>query len=171
MKVTEALKIIQSAPANARPFSVVLACGFTPLHLQTFLSAHLQQSLPDRKVVVTPGLYGNLAQTLEGNQDPVIDGIAIALEWSDLDARLDFRSAGSWGRSAAPDIVANAQAMLNRLAAAIGRVPSGVRVALSLPTLRCRRYSTHRDGRLPNTNCISKVKYFALQRVSRNQGG
>ena len=67
--------------------------------------------------------------------DSVIDGVAIALEWSDLDARLDFRSAGSWGRSAATDIVANAQAMLDRLAAAIARVPSGVRVALSLPTL------------------------------------
>ena len=90
---------------------------------------------PDRKVVVTPGLYGNLAETLEGIGSPVIDAVAITLEWSDLDARLDFRSAGSWGRSAAPDIVANAQAMLNRLAAAIDRVPSGVRVALSLPTL------------------------------------
>ena len=135
MKITEALKITQSAPANARPFSVVLACGFTPLHLQTFLSAHLQHSLPNRKVVVTPGLYGNLAQTLEGTSDSAIDGVAIALEWSDLDARLDFRGAGSWGRSAATDIVADAQAMLDRLAAAISRVPSGVRVALSLPTL------------------------------------
>ena len=135
MKITEALKITQSAPANARPFCVVLACGFTPLHLQTFLSAHLQQSLPNRKVVVTPGLYGTLAEALEGTSDAAIDGIAVALEWSDLDARLDFRSAGSWGRSAAADIVANAQAMLDRLAAAISRVPSGVRVALALPTL------------------------------------
>jgi hypothetical protein len=135
VKITEALKITQSAPANARPFCVVLACGFTPLHLQTFLSAHLQQSLPNRKVVVTPGLYGTLAEALEGTSDAAIDGIAVALEWSDLDARLDFRSAGSWGRSAAADIVANAQAMLDRLAAAISRVPSGVRVALALPTL------------------------------------
>jgi len=135
VKITEALKITQSAPANARPFSVVLACGFTPLHLQTFLSAHLQQSLANRKVVVTPGLYGSLAETLEGTSDSAIDGVAIALEWSDLDARLDFRSAGSWGRSAATDIVANAQAMLDRVAAAISRVPSGVRVALALPTL------------------------------------
>jgi FkbH-like protein len=135
VKITEALKITQSAPANARPFSVVLACGFTPLHLQTFLSAHLQQALPDRTVVVTPGLYGTLAETLERTADSAIDGIAIVLEWADLDARLDFRSAGSWGRSAAADVVTNAQAMLDRLAAAVDRVPSGVRVALSLPTL------------------------------------
>ena len=68
MKITEALKITQSASANARPFCVVLACGFTPLHLQTFLSAHLQQSLPNRKVVVTTGLFGNLAGNLGGDQ-------------------------------------------------------------------------------------------------------
>lgn len=135
MTITEALKIIRSAPANARPFPVILACGFTPLHLHTFLSAHLQNLLPDRKVVVTPGLFGNLAGTLEGRSDSAIDGVAIALEWSDLDARLDFRSAGAWGRSAATDIVTSAQAMLDRIAAAISRVPSGTRVALSLPTL------------------------------------
>jgi FkbH-like protein len=135
VKVTEALKIIQSAPANARPFSVVLACGFTPLHLHTFLSAHLQQSLPNHKVVVTSGLYGNLAETLEGASDSDIEGVAIALEWSDLDARLDFRSAGGWGRTAATDIITGAQAMLERLAGAISRVPSAVRIALSLPTL------------------------------------
>lgn len=75
VKITEALKITQSAPANARPFSVVLACGFTPLHLQTFLSAHLQQLLPNRKVVVTPGLYGTLAETLERTSDLAIDGV------------------------------------------------------------------------------------------------
>src|SRR5664279_1690681 len=116
VKITEALKITQRARANARPFCVILACGFTPLHLQTFLSAHLQRSLPDRKVVIMPGLFGNLAGTLEAVSDSAIDGVAIALEWSDLDARLDFRSAGDWGRNAATDIVTNAQAMLDRLA-------------------------------------------------------
>jgi len=47
--ITEALRITQSVPRDARPFAVTLACGFTPLHLQTFLAAHLQQALPDRK--------------------------------------------------------------------------------------------------------------------------
>jgi FkbH-like protein len=134
--ITEALRITQSAPRDARPFAVTLVCGFTPLHLQTFLAAHLQKMLPDRKVTIASGLYGNSAGTLEGLSDGTLpDAVAIALEWSDLDARLDYRSAGSWGLTAASDIVSSARAMLDRVAAALARIPSGPRVALSLPML------------------------------------
>ena len=136
MNITEALKITQNVPRDARPFAVTLACGFTPLHLQTFLAAHLQQSLPDRKVTISSGLYGNLVGTLEAISSAALpDGLVIALEWPDLDARLDYRSAGSWGASAANDIVSSSHAMLDRLAAALLRIPSGLRAALSLPTL------------------------------------
>ena len=136
MTITEALRITQNAPPDARPFAVTLACGFTPLHLQTFLAAHLQQALPDRRVTIASGLYGNLAGTLEGVSEAALpDALAIALEWGDLDPRLDYRSAGSWGVAAAGDIVASARTMLDRMAAALARIPSGPRVALSLPTL------------------------------------
>ena len=136
MNITEALKITQSVPRDARPFAVTLACGFTPLHLQTFLAAHLQQTLPERKVTITPGLFGNLGGTVEAvSETSLPDGIVVALEWADLDARLDYRSAGAWGAGAANDIVASAKAMLDRLAAALVRVPAGPRIALSLPTL------------------------------------
>ncbi len=114
---------------------VTLACGFTPLHLQTFLAAHLQQALPDRKVVVTPGLFGNLAGTVEEIGDSSIDGIAIVLEWPDLDARLDFRSAGAWESATATDVVATAKSSLDRLTTALAKVRTGVRVAIVLPTL------------------------------------
>jgi len=136
LTITEALKITQAAPRDARPFAVTLACGFTPLHLQTFLAAHLQQALPDRKVTIATGLYGDLLGTLEGITGPELaDGLAIALEWADLDARLDYRSAGSWGLAAATDIVASARAMLSRLAAALLRIPAGPRIAMSPPML------------------------------------
>ena len=136
MTITEALKITQAAPRDARPFAVKLACGFTPLHLQTFLAAHLQQALPDRKVTITPGLFGDLAGTLESlSGAPPLDAIVIALEWADLDARLDYRSAGSWGLAAASDVVASARAMLHRLAAALLRIPAGPRIAISPPML------------------------------------
>lgn len=136
MTITEALKITQSAPRDARPFTVTLACGFTPLHLQTFLAAHLQQALPDRKVTITTGLYGDLVGTLESlSGAPPPDGIVIALEWADLDARLDYRSAGSWGLAAAADIEVSARAMLNRIAAALLGIPAGPRIALSPPML------------------------------------
>ncbi len=136
MTITEALRITQSVSRDARPFAVTLACGFTPLHLQTFLAAHLQQALTDRKVIITPGLYGNLVGTLESISGAALpDGLVIALEWPDLDPRLDYRGAGSWGATAANDIVAGAQTMLDRIAAALLQVPPGPRIALSLPTL------------------------------------
>jgi len=136
LTITEALKITQRAPRDARPFAVKLACGFTPLHLQTFLAAHLQQALPERKVTITPGQFGDLAGTLESLFGaPPLDGIVIALEWADLDARLDYRSAGSWGLAAVADIVASARAMLNRIAAALLQVPAGPRIAMSPPML------------------------------------
>lgn len=136
MTITEALRITQGAPRDARPFAVTLACGFTPLHLQTFLAAHLQQALSDRTVSITPGLYGNLAGTLESISDAALpDGLVIALEWPDLDPRLDFRGSGSWGTTAVNDIVASAQTMLHRISAALLRIPPGPRIALSLPTL------------------------------------
>jgi FkbH-like protein len=136
VNITEALKITQQAPRDARPFAVTLACGFTPMHLQTFLAAHLQRLLPDRKVTIAAGLYGNLIGTLEAiSAAELPDGLVIALEWPDLDARLDYRSAGSWGASAANDIISSSHAMLDRLSAALLRIPAGPRVTLSLPTL------------------------------------
>ena len=136
MTITEALRITQSVPRDARPFAVTLACGFTPLHLQTFLAAHLQQALPDRKVTLTPGLYGNLVGTLESISEAALpDGLVIALEWPDLDPRLDYRGAGSWGAAAVNDIVAGSRTMLDRIAAGLLQIPPGPRIALSLPTL------------------------------------
>ena len=136
MNITEALKIARRAPRDARPFTVTLACGFTPLHLPTFLAAYLQQALPDRKITISTGLYGDLMGTLEGISGAEFpDGLAVALEWADLDARLDFRGAGSWGVKAAADVVGSAGATLERISDALRRIPSGLRVALSLPTL------------------------------------
>lgn len=135
MTITEALRIIQRAPRDGRNFLVLLACGFTPLHLQTFLAAHLQLALPDRKVTVATGLYGDLAGTLESLSQRPTDGVVIALEWADLDSRLDFRNAGGWGVSAATDIVASAQLTLDRIASVLLGITRGVRIALSLPTL------------------------------------
>ena len=158
MTITEALRITQSVPRDARPFAVTLACGFTPLHLQTFLAAHLQQALTDRKVIITPGLYGNLVGTLESISGAALpDGLVIALEWPDLDPRLDYRGAGSWGATAANDIVAGARTMLDRIAAALLQDPARRRASRS-HCLRflCRRCFTRRDGRLRNMSWRSR---------------
>ena len=135
MKITEALKIQQSARADAAPFAVDLVCGFTPLHLQTLIGAHLQQRLPDRRLTVHPGLFGDVAGTLEACSRKTQHAIVIALEWQDLDARLGYRGAGKWGLAQVSDILTGAQSMLDRIAVAIDDLPAGIPVACSLPTL------------------------------------
>lgn len=136
MTITEALRLTHDLSCDAQPFAVTLACGFTPLHLQTFLAAHLQQALTNRTVTISSGLYGNLIGTLESIAGTVLpDGLVVALEWSDLDPRMDYRSAGGWGANADSDIVSCARAMLDRIASTLVRISPGFRVALSLPTL------------------------------------
>src|SRR5437660_10989798 len=57
MKLAEALKVIQSALSDAPRLEVALLCGFTPLHLETFLRAHLRKLFPGRCPSVQAGLY------------------------------------------------------------------------------------------------------------------
>ena len=135
MRISEALKVIQAAPRDAEPFRVAIVCGYTPLHLQTFLAAHLQLAYPQRRVTVVPSLYGDIAGSLERLADEATDAVCLSLEWEDLDPRLGFRSAGQWGSEAVEDILANVPSTLRHLAAAVARIPAGVPVAITPPTV------------------------------------
>ena len=100
MKLIEALESLRRpAPEDAAPFRVLLGCGFTPLYLQTYLHAHLKQRLPDRRIEVKVGMFGDLAGTLEraaADPNAGLHGCVVALEWPDLDPRLGYRSSGGW---------------------------------------------------------------------------
>jgi FkbH-like protein len=133
--MAEALRLIQATPNDAEPFRVTLVCGFTPLHLQTFLNAHLQSALPNRRVVLTTGLYGDLAGTLAKVADQTADGLAVVLEWEDLDPRLGFRSSGQWGPDVADEILSSVTASLQRVTGLLTALPRGMRVAVAGPTL------------------------------------
>jgi FkbH-like protein len=135
VKLTEALHIRQRAAAIPGRFSVMLACGFTPLHLETFLAAHLQLALPKRRVEVKTGLYGDLTGTLERLAETDVDAIAVAIEWPDLDPRLGYRTLGGWGPDQEVDIVKHAHATLARMRAAVENAPPSIPMAISLPTL------------------------------------
>jgi FkbH-like protein len=139
LRVSEALRIVQGAPPDAEPFAALLACGCASLHLKTFLHAHLQQRLPQRRVSVLEGLYGDMAGTLERASGQSYHAaaivLAIVLEYSDLDARLGHRSAAKWSLAATSDILKSVAAALARMAAAIANMDRSVRVALSLPAL------------------------------------
>jgi len=133
VKITEALRIVQGTAADAPPFRVTLACGFTPLHLHTFVQAHLQLALPARAIRITEGLYGDLCGTLERVTEG--DGLIVVIEWPDIDPRLDYRNSGAWSRDTIASILEHASLALERMKQAISRISSAVPIALSLPSL------------------------------------
>jgi FkbH-like protein len=136
MKFAEALKIANaSSPPDAQPLAIALVCGCTPHHLQIFLTAHLRQQAPARRVRVEPGLYGDCLGNLERAAGQAPDGIAVLLEWADIDPRLGLRQLGGWGPDDLADIAQNVRVQAARFQEAIARAGERAPVALCLPTL------------------------------------
>lgn len=134
MKLMEALRLAR-APADAEPFPVFLACGFTPLHLTSFLAAHLRRLHPRLAPAVSVGLYGDVPGSLIriGEQQPA--AAAVLLEWADLDPRLGRRSAAGVALADLPDVVAGVQERAELLLARLGAAAERVPIALCPPTL------------------------------------
>jgi FkbH-like protein len=145
MKLIDALTVLRSAPPDAPPLPLRLACGFTPLHLQTFLAAHVQASAPGRKVVVASGLFGDCLGNLErlSAPDQPPETAVVALEWPDFDPRLGLRSLGGWGPADLTDILNTATAQARRFAHALARAAERAPVRVSLPTLPLPPVSYH----------------------------
>jgi FkbH-like protein len=135
MNITQAIEILRLARNAPKTFEVKLACGFTPLHLQTFLAAHLQAQMLDRQVKVTPGLYGNMLQTVEEDAKSESTNLAITLEWPDLDARLGYRAFHQWTSKTLSDVLANSTATLGTLLGLVLKVAPTRKVVISTPTL------------------------------------
>lgn len=133
MKLLEALAIANKTSTNqADSRTFFLACGFTPLHLLTFLKAHLQLQFPDLKIEIATGVYGDLPGNLQRIPQAAA-GAAVVIEWPDLDSRLGIRQLGGWSPKVLPDILDSAASMLTRLEIAIAQISCPV--ALSLPSL------------------------------------
>jgi FkbH-like protein len=136
VNLVEALEIFKQAiPEDAHPLRTFLACGFTPLHLQTFLAAHLRKRLPEQRVEVKTGLFGDLAGSIERLQTSECDILATVIEWQDLDPRLGIRSLGGWRTTDLPDIVTSADQAAARLEQALKRTSAFMPVCVCLPTL------------------------------------
>lgn len=136
MKLIEALKTLQSpVPGDARGLRVFLACGFTPLHLQTYLAAHLRNRMPGCAPEIRTGLFGDLAGNIERINPSELDALVVALEWADLDPRLGIRQLGGWRHKQLRDIVGSAESAASRLHRGLESVSQKVSTILSLPTL------------------------------------
>jgi FkbH-like protein len=136
MNLIEALEISRKPVAqDAKILRIFLACGFTPLHLQNFLTAHLRQLFPKHRIEIKIGLFGDLAGSLERLDANGLDGLAVALEWSDLDSRLGIREMGGWKVSDVNEVVSSVELQLSRLQRALTTAARSVTAVLSLPTI------------------------------------
>src|SRR6202045_2125955 len=136
MNLIEALEISRKPVAqDAKLLRVFLACGFTPLHLQNFLSAHLRQQFLDNRIEIKTGLFGDLAGSLERLDAKGYDGTAVALEWPDFDSRLGIRELGGWQVSDVREVISSVDRQLSRLQRALKTAPRSAPVVVSLPTL------------------------------------
>src|SRR5271165_14465 len=136
MNLIDALERLKAPVAkNAPELRVFLACGFTPLHLETFLTAHLRNLCPACRVELSSGLFGDLIGNVERLRPEEHDALAVVIEWADLDSRLGLRTLGGWEVEKLPDIVSSAKRSLERLMGALQRIPSVLPAYICLPTL------------------------------------
>jgi FkbH-like protein len=136
MKLRDALILLRRQPSDlAEELQVALVCGCTPLHLQTFLSAHLYLLFPSRKIRIDPGTYGDVPGSLRRLAASPHEAVAVVVEWSDLDPRLGIRHLGGWRPGDLPDIVGTVDARADELLLAVRMLARRTAVALSLPTL------------------------------------
>jgi FkbH-like protein len=136
MKLADALQVIHATRSSEMPlFRVNLCCGFTPLHLRTYFHAHLQTRLPDRRVEIAAGLYGDLVGNVTRAATDGPDAAAVVVEWEDIEPRLGYRQLGGWRPTQGADIVEGARNRLQQLAQALLALQSQTPVTVALPGL------------------------------------
>lgn len=154
MTLLDALELLrQPLPAPAPDQMLSLECGFTPLHLKTFLAAHLRLRFPQDRIEIRTGLYGDLAGNLERVQPVGRSMVCVIVEWSDLDPRLGIRSLGGWRSTDIPDIVESARRQSQRLAHLMKQLAESVPVCVSTPTLPLPPIFTTRGGQAHQQEC------------------
>jgi len=135
LKLAEALSLAAARhDGNPTVRRVWLACGFTPLHLVTYLKARALTSRREALDIRT-GVFGDLPGNLALATADKPAECAVIVEWADLDPRLGFRHAGGWGPSLTRDIESEAGRQIDRLIRAIAALAETSAVALCGPTL------------------------------------
>jgi FkbH-like protein len=136
LKLIEALNVIRMpAPDSAQRFQAALVCGCTPLHLKTLFGAYLRLRSPTKQTEIETGLLGDFAGNLDRASGGNFDAVAIIAEWQDFDARLGFRSLGSWSPDSFSSIGDEVDSSCANLERAIGRLANEAPVVFCAPTL------------------------------------
>src|SRR5208337_1592290 len=137
MNLMQALEITaRPVPQGTAARKLFLACGFTPLHLPTFIDAHLLTSQPQQSNEFKTGVYGDLAgNLLLASSSAETDANIVVVEWPDIDARLGARALGGWRSDELSHILSSAQAQLSRLRGAILEAAQNTPTILCMPSL------------------------------------
>jgi FkbH-like protein len=136
VNLIEALEVLtRSVAYDAPELKVFLACGFTPLHLQSFLAAQLRIRLPQHRVGINTGLLGDLIGNIDRLDPSSIDALAVVVEWEDLDPRLGIRRLGGWRPAILPDIVQSVERSAGRLQRVLFQVSGQIPTVVCMPTL------------------------------------
>lgn len=136
MKLMEALRICQRPQKETdETCRFALLCGCEPLHLKTFFTARLRESLPAKYPLTETGLYGDLLGNIQRAAAQEQEGAFVLLEWADCDPRLGVRQLGGWKPEQLDDILASTRSALGRLEEAALALVAKTTLVLSLPTL------------------------------------
>ena len=137
MRLNQALEIVNAKAEGGEGANIhYLACGFEPLHLATFLHAHLIQRLPQRGgIEVQHGVYGDLRGSIETAAQSAAIASAVIVEWSDIDPRLGLRASAGWSRPTKQDIAATCVQRFAHLETAIAKLAARMPVAVAPPNL------------------------------------
>ncbi len=133
--LNQALAVINSRKGQGPQRCHYLACGFQPLHLATFLRAHLFELLPGDDVELLHGAYGDLRGNLELAAQSSAIAAAVVIEWSDLDPRLGLRASGGWSAAAKTDILGSLGSSMALLESALSNLGTRMPVAVAGPSL------------------------------------
>jgi predicted enzyme involved in methoxymalonyl-ACP biosynthesis len=134
MRLSEALQIAEQTCGQRRR-DVHLLCGFTPLHLQTYVKAYLRLRFPEDSIQIQAGHYGDLEGNLVRALDQSAEAAIAVIEWADLDQRLGIRGSGGWRRPTIDDILAQSGERFARLERKLEALAQKIPVALVSPTL------------------------------------
>jgi FkbH-like protein len=136
LTLLEALEVLKEMTSPDSPtLDIHLACGFTPLHFQTFLNANLKRGFPEHKVSISAGVFGDLAGNLERLGKTQDSTVVAIIEWQDLDPRLGIRLLGGWRPDQLAEIEENVRSQAARVCQSLSSIAHRNIVVATLPTL------------------------------------
>jgi FkbH-like protein len=136
MKLIDALELLRRPISDDAPdLKIFLACGFTPLHAQTFLAAQLRTLFPQHNIEIKTGIFGDLRGNIEHLVPSGFNSLVVIIEWGDLDPRLGIRSLGGWRPANLSDICDSSNQAASRLEAALQQASRFVPTVVCMPTL------------------------------------